>query len=342
MINENTVKQIIGGFFILILLVFTFLIIKPIFLSMLLGLILAYTFNPVNKLLVKLVKNRFLSAFITCSVTIGVLLVIIWFSLPLLINQVFDTYSSIQSFNTIGTLQEIFPFMFSSPQISNTFAGSYNTFLSTTAQSNVNILTNILLDIPSLIFKLMVVIITFFYGLRDGDKLIELLKNSLPFNKSTTSKFIQKSKEVTFSVVFGRVVIGIITGLLAGIGFYIAGVNNTLLFTVLAIITSIIPIIGPWIIWVPVVISLFVTGHTIPAIFLLLYCSIVVTLFESISHPVIVSRYSHIPNSLTLLGIIGGMLVFGISGIIIGPLVVAYLVILFELYLEYNVKKSNP
>lgn len=341
MINDHNIKEIIAGIFILILLVFTFLIIKPIFLSILLGLILAYTFSPINKFILKRLKNEFISALITCTVTVLILLTVIWFSLPILVNQVFDTYSAIQAFDTIGLLKKLFPFMFSSPQATVNIAAIYNTFLSTTAKSNLETLTKVIIDLPSLILKLLVVIVTFFYALKDGDKILELMKESLPFNKSTTHKFIQKSKEVTFSVVFGRVVIGIITGILAGIGFYIAGINNTLLLTVMAIITSIIPFIGPWIIWAPVVISLFITGKFFAGVFLLVYCLIIVTLFESISHPVLVSKYAHIPNSLTLIGIIGGMLVFGMFGIILGPLVVAYLAVLFEIYIEYNRKKNS-
>lgn len=338
--NEETIKQIIAAILIGILLVFTFLIIKPIFIPIVLGLVLAYTFNPVNKLLLKYIKNKFISALITCSVSIAIMILITWFSLPLLINQIFDAYITIQSFDTLGLLKKIFPFLFSSPQISANFAASYNTFLSTTTQTSLEKLTGVLSDLPSLILKLAIVVIVFFYALRDGDKIIELLKDSLPFNKSTTIRFIQKSKSVTFSTLFGRIVIGIVTGILSGIGFYFAGVQSTLLLTVLAIITSIIPIVGPWIVWIPVTVGLFLSGQTSAGVFLLIYSATVVTLFETISHPIIISKQSQIPNSLTIIGLIGGMLVFGIFGIILGPLIIAYLVVLFEIYRDENTKKK--
>jgi len=340
--DEKTIRQIIAALLIGILLIFTFIIIRPIFVSIILGLILAYTFNPVNKRLLLLIKNKFISALITCTVSICIMLLVLWFSLPLLVTQLFDAYTLIQSFDTLGLLKQIFPFLFSSQQISANFAASYNTFLSTTIQNSLEKLTSIFSDLPSIVLKLTVVIIVFFYGLRDGDKIITLLKDFLPFDRATTTRFIQKSKSVTFSVLFGRIVIGIITGLLSGIGFYFAGVNSLVLLTVLAIIASIIPIIGPWLVWIPVTLSLFLSGHTTAGIFLLIYSATVVTLFETLSHPIIISRQSKVPNSITIIGLIGGMLVFGIFGIILGPLIVAYLVVLFEIYRDENAKKSSP
>lgn len=341
MIDEQTFKQIIAAGCIIILLIFAYFIIQPIFIAILLGLILAYTFNPVNNLINKYLRNKFISSFITCSLVIIALLFAIWFFLPALTSQIFDTYLAIQSFDTLGLMKKIFPVLFSSPQVSGNFAAAYSNFLATATKSTIEKVSSVLLDIPSLILKIVVVFITFFYALKDGDKLIELLRESLPFKKSTTNRFIQKSRDVTYSVLFGRIVIGIVTGILCGIGFYIAGVQNTLLLTLIAIVASIIPIVGPWIIWIPVVIGLLVTGNTTAGIFLLIYSSTVVTLFETISHPIIISRQSKIPNSLTIIGLVGGMLAFGIFGLILGPLIIAYLLILFEMYVEYNIKKDS-
>ena len=105
-------------------------------------------------------------------------------------------------------------------------------------------------------------------------------------------------------------------------------------------IASIIPLIGPWAVWVPVVIGLLISEKTFAAIFLLIYSIFIVTLFENIATPILVSKKSKTPTSLTLIGIIGGIIVFGIFGIILGPLIMAYLTILFEIYIEYNLKKG--
>ncbi|HLD97946.1 MAG TPA: AI-2E family transporter [Candidatus Nanoarchaeia archaeon] len=340
MLSETSVKQIITGVLIIILLIFAFLIIKPLFLAILFGLILAYTFYPIYSFLLKYIKSRTISALITCAVVIALLIIILWFSVPLLIEQIFQSYITIQSFDTLGFLKRVFPPLFSSPQVSANFAAVYTNFLSSSANNALTKISTLLIDLPSLALKLLVVLITFFYGLRDGKKIIDILKDTLPFNRATTNKFIQKSEQITFSVVYGRVVIGIITGTLAGIGYYFAGFDNAILLSVITMFVSIIPLIGPWIVWAPLVIGLFFAGSIGSAIFLLIYCLLVVTLFENLATPLVVSKRSNIPTSLTLIALIGGILVFGIFGIILGPLIIAYLIILFEIYREYSVKKE--
>ena len=334
MLNENSIKQIVATAFILLILVFVYLIIKPIFFSILFGLLLAYSFNPLNKRLLKKLKRPTLSAAITCSITLLVIAIGVWFLLPTLITQTFDSYLAVQSWDAINFFKDTFPFLFTSPQISSNFAAAYNTFLSSTVSTTLEKLTEIISDLPALLLKFFVVLIIFFYGLRDGNKIIDLLRDSLPFNKSVTNRFITKSRQVTFSVVFGRIIIGIITGVLTGLGFFIVGVPNALLLMSLAIIASIIPIIGPWLVWIPVVAGMFVIDRPYAGIFLLFYGGIIVNIFEHILHPVFVSRTSKIATSITLIGIIGGLLVFGIFGLILGPLVMAYLSVLFELYRE--------
>ena len=334
MLNENSIKQIVATAFILLILVFVYLIIKPIFFSILFGLLLAYAFNPINKRLLKKLKRPTLSAAITCSITLLVIAIGVWFLLPTLITQTFDSYLAVQSWDAINFFKDTFPFLFTSPQISSNFAAAYNTFLSSTVSTTLEKLTEIISDLPALLLKFFVVLIIFFYGLRDGNKIIDLLRDSLPFNKSVTNRFITKSRQVTFSVVFGRIIIGIITGVLTGLGFFIVGVPNALLLMSLAIIASIIPIIGPWLVWIPVVAGMFVIDRPYAGIFLLFYGGIIVNIFEHILHPVFVSRTSKIATSITLIGIIGGLLVFGIFGLILGPLVMAYLSVLFELYRE--------
>ncbi|OIO41756.1 hypothetical protein AUJ62_01970 [Candidatus Pacearchaeota archaeon CG1_02_32_21] len=340
-LNEESIKQLIAMGLISILIVFTFLIIKPIFFSIILGLILAYIFNPIDKRLIKLIKNGTISACITSLIVVALLGLFIWFVVPILVTQIFNTYNMVIGMDAVGVLKKAIPILFTSDQITANFAAAYSTFVSTTTQTTLERFTAFVIDLPNLLLKLAVVALVFFYGLRDGSKLIKVLEDTLPFNKSLTARFIKKSKDVTFSVIYGRIIIGIITGLLSGISFYIAGVPNSTLLTFIAILAGVIPIVGPWIVWIPVVAGLFISGQTLPAILLLLYNGLFVSFFDNITHPIFVSRQSQLPTSFTLIGMVGGLLVFGIFGVIVGPLVVAYLATLFEIYFEHNASKQK-
>jgi len=341
MIDEKTIKQVVTIILISILFIFTFLMIRPIFMAILFGLVLAYILNPFDKMLLSKIKHKSITSLITCSISIIILFLFVWFLIPVLINQVFDAYMALQSWDVTGFMEKFFPFIFNTPQAKSTFIISYNNFVSNSVKAIMDKLTEIIIDLPSLLLKGLVVLIVLFYSLRDGDKMLKLMHDTLPFNKELTDRFIKRSKQVTFSVVFGRLVIGILTGILTGASFYLAGVNNALLLTLIAILASIIPIIGPWAVWIPVVIGLFIAGKTLTAVLLLIYCGIFISFIDNFLHAVIISKKTHIPTSLTLIGLIGGIFVFGIFGIILGPLLISYLATLFEIYREHNVKSTD-
>jgi len=338
--NEGSIKQLVAVTFIFILLAFTFLIIRPIFFPIIIGLILAYVFAPVYAYLLKFVKNETLAASITSVFVVILIGLLTWFFVPILLSQIFNIYNVVVSFDGVGFFKKFMPFLFASDQISVNFAAAYSSFISSSTKSVFDLFTNYLINLPSLLLKFAVIALVFFYGLRDGEKLLEIVKNTLPFNKSLTNRFIQKSKEVTFSVVYGRIIIGILTGILTGISFYLAGVPNSTILTVIAIFAGVIPIIGTWIVWIPVVVTLFASGNNVAAFLLLIYNGLFVSFFDHITHPLFISKKSRLPTSLTLIGMIGGLLVFGVFGIILGPLIVGYITTLFEIYLEYNAKKT--
>ncbi|MAG07388.1 hypothetical protein CMI46_01070 [Candidatus Pacearchaeota archaeon] len=341
MLTEKTIKQLVVIALVVLILFFTFLLIKPMAMAIIIGLVLAYVFNPLDKFILKYVKNKTLTSSITCLIMLLIIFALFWFLIPMLSNQVFNAYSSLQQWDIVGVLQELFPFLFTSDEISTSVMASYNNFVANSVNVIFQKLTSYLVDLPALILKILVVLVVFFYALRDGDKLLKLLRDILPFSKEITNKFIRKSKDTTYSVVFGRFITGLITGILTGISFFFAGVSNSLLLTFLAIIAAIIPIIGPWAIWVPVVVGLYIAGETLTATLLLIYCALFISFIDNILHAAIISRQVHVPTSLTLLGIIGGIFVFGIVGLIIGPLIVAYLLALMEIYRDYNLKSKT-
>lgn len=338
MINEETIKNYFAFGFIAIILFLSYLILQPLFLSIVLGLILAYTFSPIDKWILKIVKNKFISSLITCGIFLIFLFTALWFLVPLLASQVFQIFLTIQTIDVIGLLQRFLPFLFTSEDLVKNFTIAYNNFISNLLNYSLNMFTDFLVNFSWIVLRSLIVMIVFFYALKDGDKIVKLMRELVPFEKDLTNRFINKSKEVTFSVIFGRVVIGIIMGILTGIGFFLAGVENTLLLTFVAIIAAIIPIIGPWLVWVPVVIGLFIAGKTTTALLLLIYCGTFISFFDNFLHAQFIAKKSSIPTSATLIGLIGGIFAFGIFGIILGPLIIAYLITLIEIYREHNKK----
>jgi predicted PurR-regulated permease PerM len=162
------------------------------------------------------------------------------------------------------------------------------------------------------------------------------MKSLSPFPPSVEKKFFDSSKSIANAVIYGQVIIGIIQGLVLGIGLFIFRVPNSLILTLLATLAGIFPIIGTAIVWVPVAIYLFLIGNTF-SFFGVVIFGIVSSSIDNLLRPIIVSRRANIDPLLILIGMIGGLFLFGILGFILGPLILAYLVIILELYRNKNI-----
>jgi len=168
--------------------------------------------------------------------------------------------------------------------------------------------------------------------MRDSVKLFDYIKNISPFSVSAEKKLSDQFKGITNAVIYGQIIVGIIQGVLTGVGLFIFGAPNALLFTFLAILTGIIPIIGAWLIWVPISIYFLIQGDTFAGIGLILYGSIIISWIDNIIRPKFVADRSNLNTPITLVGMIGGLMAFGILGLIIGPLIISYLIIVIESY----------
>jgi len=177
----------------------------------------------------------------------------------------------------------------------------------------------------------LVVFFTFFFVLRDKDKLIAYTKSLSPFPREIETKLFDSSRAIATSVIYGQIIIGIIQGLILGVGLLIFRVPNSLIFTLLAVLAGIFPIVGTTLVWVPVVIYLFISGDTFSSIGVTIF-GVVSSTVDNFLRPIIVSKRTNINSLLILIGMIGGFFLFGILGFILGPLVLAYLLIILELY----------
>ena len=121
------------------------------------------------------------------------------------------------------------------------------------------------------------------------------------------------------------------------LGFFSFGVPNALLLTFFAIIAGIFPVIGTAIIWVPVAIYLFISGNTFAALGIMIF-GLISSMVDNLIRPIIVSKRTTLSPGVILIGMIGGLLFFGVLGFILGPLIIAYLVIILEIYQNRKVE----
>jgi predicted PurR-regulated permease PerM len=329
--DEAYFNKIMTTIILAVLVVLSFFLLRPILISIIVGIILAFVFTPVYNWLVKKTNMKNLSAIIISLILIILIITPVWLFTPIIVDQSIKIYLTTQKMDFITPLENFFPSLFASKEFSNQVGSIIYSFVNKTVNSIMVSFSNLIINFPTLFLQLMVAFFTFFFILRDKEQFIDYIKSLLPFSKEVEKKLFEQTQGITMSVLYGQVVIGILQGLIAGLGFFIFGVPNALFLTIFACLAGIFPIIGTTIIWVPVAIYLLATGSSLPAIGVIVF-GIVASTIDNVLKPILVAKRTSLPTSITLIGMVGGFFLFGILGFIIGPLILAYLLIILEIY----------
>ncbi len=338
MITEKNFKDVLVVILIVGLFILAAMILKPVIFSIIWGALLAYIFYPVYKWTLKIIKNENLSAFLICFLLFLIILIPIIMMVNYLAGQAVNFYLSLQTLDLAGIIKQALPLEISSSSILTTLANSLNSFAPKILSYFITKFGSMVINIPVIMLHIFIVIFVFFFGLRDGKKGVEYVGSLFPFKKEVGEKCIMQFKGVTNSVLLGQVAVGVIQGVIAGIGYFVLGVPYALLLTIFTIFVSIIPFIGAWLGWVPVDIYLFSIGRTGAGIGLLIYGLLIVSLIDNVLRTIIVSKRTKINSAIVIIGMIGGLFVFGVIGLILGPLILSYVILVIELY---RLKKSG-
>lgn len=193
---------------------------------------------------------------------------------------------------------------------------------------------NAALDVSSGVVQLALVTFIVFFFYRDGswfaDRIRELVER---VSGGIASEITGILVNTTRSVVFGIIGTAIGQGIVAGIGFWIAGVPGVLLLSATVCLLSVIPV-GPPLVWIPVAVWLYSKGETGMAVFMLIWGSCGISSVDNFLKPLLIARGSTLPLALIFLGVFGGVLAFGFLGLILGPLLLAIGVSLFQNWLK--------
>ena len=331
MMDEIYFKRIVSSALLIILIVLSFFLVKPILMSIIFGMLLAFVFSPVYDWLLKKTKSRNLSASLVSVFLALIIIVPFWFFLPIIIKESFGIYAAIQGFDFVTPLKTIFPTLFSSEGISKELVSILYSFTTNSANYITNFFGKLILDIPELALQFLVVAFTFFYVLRDKDELLIYIKSLLPFSKEIENKIFEYSNGITSSVLYGQILVGILQGISVGLGLYLFNVPNALFLTLVAVVFGILPIIGTTIVWLPAAIYVLITQGSLSAIGVSIF-GLISNFLGDFLRPVIVAKRTQINAGLMFIGMMGGIFFFGMLGTVLGPLIIGYLLIVLEIY----------
>lgn len=181
-------------------------------------------------------------------------------------------------------------------------------------------------------FQLFIFLYALFFFLKDGSALLSKIVYYLPLSSKEESLLIDKFRSVARATIKGTLVIGIIQGGMAGLGLWVAGIGGSVFWGTVMVVLSIIPGIGTAIVWVPATIYLVAVGKTVAGILLAIYCGLVVGSVDNVLRPRMVGKDTKMPDLMILLGTLGGILLFGVAGFILGPIIAALFMTVWEIY----------
>lgn len=178
-------------------------------------------------------------------------------------------------------------------------------------------------------FFLMLYLLFFF--LRDSTLLIDGLIRALPFGDERERHLLDRFAQVSRATIKGTLVVGIVQGTIGGIMFAFLGIGGAMLWGVAMALLSILPAIGPGLVWLPASIWLLVDGRIVAGIALILVGVFVIGLVDNVLRPILVGRDTRMPDYLILLATLGGLAGFGLAGIVLGPIIAAFFLSVWQM-----------
>lgn len=173
-----------------------------------------------------------------------------------------------------------------------------------------------------------------FFFIRDGVSLKNLISHYLPLGGSYEKKLLSRFSETTAAVVKGTLAIAAIQGLIGGVLFWAVGISSPVLWGVAMGVLAIIPVVGTALVWLPAGVILIVTGSVWSGVIILAVGGLVISVIDEFLRPILVGRSSKMPDAVVLLATIGGLATFGVSGFIVGPIIAALFLALWEMFEE--------
>jgi len=182
-----------------------------------------------------------------------------------------------------------------------------------------------------------------FFIMRDGEKILAAAVHAIPLGDDKEQELLHRFAEVSRATIKGTLVIGIVQGAIGGVTFALLGIGSPVLWGVVMALLSIVPAVGPALVWVPAAVYLFANGHVASSIVLVIVGAVVIGLADNLLRPLLVGRDTRMPDYLILLSTLGGLVAFGLAGVVIGPIIAAFFLTVWGMAVgEYGGADTRP
>lgn len=326
---------------ILVLFYLFYQVFSPFLTTIAWAMVLSITFYPLYKLFLKLIKRPWAASLATLIIILVIMIGPFSYIVSALVGEITDVYSALEEkgFESVTNIKNY-------PAVAGVFekVSSYEIFEDLDLQqSAVNTLKsvgraiaeqtkNIFKNAVILIISFIIMCITIFYFLKDGDTLAKFIKKLLPFSEKQKDRLEERVRDLVVAAIYGGLAVAVVQGILGGIAFLTFGLPSPVFWGTSMAIFSLVPLFGCTTIWLPTGIFLLLSGSYAKGIGFLVYCLLLITTVDNIIKPIVIGGRTKLHTLLVLFSVLGGIKFLGFLGFILGPLITALCLSLLEIY----------
>lgn len=341
--NEIKYRGYVPVVLFVLLVVLSFLILRPLLPAIFVGALLAYTFYPLYKFTLKKTGKPTISSFIVCFLVLLIVIIPVGLIIKVLIQESYMFYLLVKQRLAVGLFEQC------TSSLCKTISDfSQTELVSSQLKEIVRTATNwviakssaFLVNIPRLLINLFVVFFTLFYFLKDGENLLRRLHSYFQLHQKNYDIILHRLREIVHGVVYGFLLVAVIQGVFGALGFFLFGIPSPLFWGVIISFFALIPAIGTGVIWIPASLFLLLDGIfqdstslILKGIGLFVYCFIFVGSVDNILRPKLIGDKAKVHVAVIMLGIFGGILLVGPIGVMLGPLVLSLTAEVMRVYL---------
>lgn len=180
-----------------------------------------------------------------------------------------------------------------------------------------------------------------FFLLRDGSSLTRRIRDAIPL-RASQRELLQKFAVVVRATVKGSILVAILQGALGGLIFWVLGIHASVLWAVVMAFFALVPAVGASIVWLPVALYLLISGAVWKAIILVAFGTRVIGLVDNLLRPILVGKSTKMPDYVVLISTLGGTSAAGLNGFVIGPMIAAMFIAVWDIYTSWRRAPGKP
>jgi len=329
-------------------------ILLPFFSTLLWSAIIALLFTPLHRrLLLRLKHRRTLAALLTMLIAAAIVVVPFALLSVALAHEAAVLLESIRSgeANPVPYLRGVFDALpgWAASLLERFGLVDFDTlqhWLNTRLEQGIGLIATQVFSLGQNTFEfaasLLITPYLAFFLIRDGDRIVHAMRRALPLAPVHKQELLAKFSTVIRSTVRGNLVVAATQGALGGLALWFFGVRGALLWAVVMAFLSLLPAIGAALVWLPVAIWFFVTGSTWQGIALAAWGMLVIGMVDNLLRPMLVGKATLMPDYVVMITTLGGMVVFGVNGFVLGPVIAAMFFAVWHLYLTTRPVAEPP